>query len=438
MRVVSRVQRAKGIAGLIAALAAVALAALWTLSTISSAPATADGPISPHLSAGPGTDGCAACHRSHTGQTNDTVKTTSENALCFSCHDGTGANANVAAEYNDVNVPADNPGTSTYYAHRLDTVPLHTSAKVDEFRGVLNRHSACTDCHNPHSVNANLTQQTANGWAASGALSNITGVNAGLTWQDPISYEYQLCLKCHSRYTTLLTSMTLTYNMTDKAAEFDPATNSYHPVEAAGKNATTAMQESLNGGTVWRLSTTSTIRCSMCHGNYRLVGNPPALGTPAPAARLTTHTSRYPGLLIANYRSRDLKPSTEAYNLADFSLCYICHSAAPFTDPSGNNRNDTNYRFHGYHTSNLNNIGSGGTDINILGAGQGNAICAECHFEVHGTKLAPWAGNQNYSRGVNFAPNVAPISGQSAPVWSSPDRTCALTCHGQTHNNESY
>jgi hypothetical protein len=174
----------------------------------------------------------------------------------------------------------------------------------------------------------------------------------------------------------------------------------------------------------------------MCHGNYRLVGNPPTLNTPAPGARLTTHTSRYPGLLIANYRSRDLKPQDEPYLTTDFSLCYLCHSEAPFTDGSGSIRSDTNFPYHGTHLTNI-NAGGGGLDINTLGAGQGKAICAECHFEVHGTKLAPWAGNQNYSRGVNFA-NVGPISGQSAPVWSATDRNCTLTCHGQTHDNENY
>jgi hypothetical protein len=88
--------------------------------------------------------------------------------------------------------------------------------------------------------------------------------------------------------------------------------------------------------------------------------------------------------------------------------------------------------------SDIANQGSGGTDINVLGAGQGNAICAECHFETHGTKLAPWAANQNYSRGVNFAPNVRPMFGQTAPLWSLSNKNCTLICHGQYHNNENY
>ena len=425
-------------AGTLAVAVAVSLIALWALSTLTREPVSAADPPSPHLSTGPTTDTCGACHRSHTGQSDDLFKSAPESALCFSCHDGTGANSNVAAEYSDTNVPADDPATSSYYAHRLDTAALHTNPRSNEFGGRLNRHSACGDCHNPHTVNAILSAQTAGGWTASGAQANITGVTAAVAWQNPINLEYQLCLKCHSRYTVLLSSMTPTYNKTDKAAELDPTNASYHPIEAPGKNTTTQMQESLNSGTLWRLTTGSTVRCTMCHGNYRLVGNPPTLDSPATNARLAPHTSQYRSLLIANYRDRNLKPNSEAYDSADFTLCYLCHSGAPFTDNSGDNRSDTNFRFHGYHTSDIPGQGSGGLDINVLGAGQGNAICAECHFENHSTKLAPWAANQDYSRGVNFAPDVEPRSGQIAPVWDAANRTCALICHGKDHDNENY
>jgi hypothetical protein len=232
--------------------------------------------------------------------------------------------------------------------------------------------------------------------------------------------------------------MTPTYNKTDKAAELDPTNASYHPVEAAGKNTTTEMQNSLNGGTLWRLTTGSTVRCTMCHGNYRLAGNPTALDSPAANARLAPHTSQYRSLLIANYRDRVLKSANEAYTAGDFALCYLCHAQAPFSTTSDHTRTDTNFRLHGLHVSDIANEGSGGTDINVLGAGQGRAICAECHFETHGTKLAPWAANQSYSRGVNFAPNVQPRSGQTAPIWNETNRTCALICHGKDHDNKDY
>ncbi len=425
--------------------AVAALAGFWMLSALTPGAASAASP-SPHLSAGGATNNCATCHRIHTAQSGNLLNTTPESTLCFSCHDGSGSQYNVAAEYNDFNVPANDPATSSYYSHPLDLSSTHTSAQVDEFGGVLNRHSSCSDCHNPHSMDGSPPQETVYGWTASGAETGATGVSNSLAWQNPITYEYELCLKCHSRYTVLLPSTsTPTYNMTDKAAEFDPGNASYHPVEAPGKNTTPQLQSSLDGGKLWQLSVGSTVRCTQCHGNYRLLvpaGAPPTLNPPTTTALLAPHTSMYRSLLIANYRDRDLKSAREAYYTNDFALCYLCHSEAPFstswvsTDPPPT---DTNFPYHGMHLTSLANPGSGEpdvTDINVPGAGQGNAICAECHFDTHGTRLAPWPANQNYLRGVNFAPNVLPEpeSGQLYPIWDSASRTCTLVCHGYDHN----
>jgi hypothetical protein len=281
--------------------------------------------------------------------------------------------------------------------------------------------------------------ESGSGWTASGALTGISGVAAStpLAWKNPIGYEYELCLKCHSSYTQLLSYSKESYKKTDKAAEFDPSTASYHPVEAPGKNTTAGLNNSLAGGTLWQFTTASTIRCVNCHGDYRSVAGTP---TPAADARLAPHTSPYRGLLIANYRDRDLKPRNQAYSSTDFTLCYLCHSPAPFSDGSESARTDTNFRLHGKHLVGIATLGSGSAslDIDAPGGGQGNAICAECHYRTHGTVTAPWPDNQNYSRGVNFAPDVQPVFGQTAPIWSLNDSTCTLTCHGETHDNKDY
>jgi hypothetical protein len=101
-------------------------------------------------------------------------------------------------------------------------------------------------------------------------------------------------------------------------------------------------------------------------------------------------------------------------------------------------RNDTNFRLHGMHLNDISGEPGGGTDINVAGDGKGNAICAECHFELHSTSLAPWPANRNYPGGVNFAPNVQPRAGQSAPWWDRGSRTCALVCHGEDHDSQTY
>ncbi len=436
------------IAAFTMAVAMTLLAGAWAATTVAR-PASAAGPFTnPHGSYTAGTDACAACHRSHTGQNKNLLKSAEpQSTLCFSCHDGTGANYNVAAQYADINVPANDAATSSFYSHPATTTSTHVSGQTDEFAGVLNRHAQCGDCHNPHSASSAAPSQTTSGWTASGSLANISGATATTpqTWKNPIAYEYELCLKCHSGYTQLLSYTKESYKKTDKRTELDPANASYHPVEAPGKNTTTAMANSLAGGKLWQFTTTgatSTVRCANCHGNYRLVGSPPTPNAPASSARLAPHASQYRGLLIANYRDRLLKTSTEAYATNDFALCYLCHKEAPFQDTSGSTRTDTNFRFHGFHLGNISgNPGGGGagTDIDTAGVGQGNGICAECHYRVHGTALAPWSGNQNYQRGVNFAPNVRPVGGQTNPNWSGPaNKTCTLVCHGKSHNPESY
>jgi len=432
------------IAAVIAAAVVVALAGLWAASALMpDAASAADPPPSPHLSLGDTPDNCAACHRVHTGKDANLLKyAVPQSTLCFSCHDGTGANSNIAAEYSDTTIPANDPSTSSFYSHPATTPSNHTSGQVDEFAAALNRHSECGDCHNPHSVNDTAPTETLSGWTASGALAGASGVaaSAPLDWKNPISYEYELCLKCHSSYTQLLSYSKESYKKTDKAAEFDPANNSYHPVLAPGKGTSAGLNNSLAGGILWRFTTASTIRCSNCHGNYRLVGDPPTLNSPEPQVRLAPHSSPYRGLLIANYRDRNLKPRLQAYSSGDFTLCILCHSPAPFSDGSENPRVDTNFRLHGLHLTGISMEGSSSAslDIDVAGGGQGNAICAECHYRVHGTVTAPWPDNQDYSNGVNFAPNVRPILGQSSPIWSFTDSTCSLTCHGVTHDLRDY
>jgi predicted CXXCH cytochrome family protein len=391
-------------------------------------------------------DWCARCHRDHTGKNGNLLPNApAQSNLCFGCHNGSGSNKNIASHYSDANVPANNATTSSFYSHAATTPSTHSAAHDDEFRGVLNRHNECSDCHNAHSVDGTLATSTTSGWRVSGALKNISGVGvtngaAGaiptFAWKSSITYEYELCLKCHSSYTTLLSYTKESYKKWNKGQEFNPNNPSTHPIEGAGKNTTAAMTANLAGTSpykLWTFSTSGVMRCVHCHGDYRLAtpASPPAAG-----ARLAPHANPSRGNLMNNYRDRVLKSSGQAYAAADFALCLQCHAEAPFRDTSGNTRSDTNFRYHGLHVSKIPNKGNGGTDIDTAGAGQGNAICAECHFRIHGQ--GPNArGNSTGSRLVNFALNVVNNSnGQLA--WNGTTRSCNLQCHSEDHRPETY
>jgi predicted CXXCH cytochrome family protein len=409
-------------------------------------------------------DQCASCHVAHTAQAPVSLVAAPppQSSLCFRCHDstGTGAATDVAIQYSDPLVPSDAPETGSYYRHdALAVASTHTLASADEFGGVSDRHDTCADCHNPHTATDAESTQSATGWTVPGQLTGVSGVSVenGSANSAPrytlldgangkVALEYQLCLKCHSGWTVLPARDPLhpSWWAEDKGVELNPANDSYHPIEAPGTNTSTAMANSLAGTSpykLWAFSTGSTVRCLNCHGDYRKFDttSPPAAGSD-----LAPHASRYRGNLMQNYRDRDLKPFTEPYRSNDFALCYLCHAEAPFSDGSGSNRADTNFRYHGLHLTGIRNLGNLDGDIDTVDAGRGDAICAECHFRTHSNAFGGdfrTGTSQTGTRAglVNFAPNVT--SNVGFVDWTrTGTRTgsCTLTCHGYSHEDKSY
>ena len=395
-------------------------------------------------------DECATCHRTHTGKNNNLLKSASpQSNLCFTCHDGTGATTNVKAQFTDPAVPQNDNTNRLYYRHDiLNPAKPHTRAGANEFGGVSNRHTECGDCHNPHKANGANSTTTTTGWSASGRLAGISGVSVvnnaagtaptytfldGTTPAKAITREYQLCFKCHSGFTPQLANLTgkPSRDRLDKGAEFNPNNLSYHPIEAPGKNVSSAMVASLSGFSPyrqWTFVVGDTIRCSNCHASSTKYNQttPPAAGSSLPA-----HTSQVAGILLAPYRDRLLKPVGEAFNAAEFKLCFMCHAIGPF---DGTNSSATNWAKHDGHSRTRNGTNAGGQDIDNPLANGGNAICSECHYRIHSTTFGVVSQTNTSISGrgmVNFSPNVLPPTGQKA-TWNGSG--CSnFTCHGKRH-----
>jgi hypothetical protein len=151
-------------------------------------------------------------------------------------------------------------------------------------------------------------------------------------------------------------------------------------------------------------------------------------------------------LLIKPYRDRVLKGPADVYAAVDSALCLVCHKQAPFTDVSGNQRVDTNFRYHGKHVASLRNKGAVAGDIDTPNAGLGNAICSECHFRIHSTAsrndfrtTVPQTGTDGGL--VLFAPNVTTSTKTGLVDWTKTGArsgTCAVNCHGKEHEPKSY
>jgi predicted CXXCH cytochrome family protein len=400
------------------------------------------------------TDQCAVCHRVHTAKDpNLLTKPASQSNLCFTCHGGLGADLNVESQYADAkpNIPS----AREYYSHDVTAPTTHTLSSENEFEGVSNRHSECADCHNPHKATAGDTEESTDGsgWGTSGRLAGVSGVSVAngaanappaYTFLDGktnlVTREYQLCFKCHSGFTTLPDNAGFPSSqaLLDKGQEFNPDNASFHPIEAPGTNKTTAMTNSLAAS---GFTTKSTIRCSNCHAG---AGATTPVTPIAAGADLAPHASSNQGILLQKYQDRVLNSGNEPYQDADFKLCFMCHSEAPFatsgSDPA------TNFSLHGKHMTALTPLGSGGTNIDTPGAGRGNAICAECHYRLHSSRFVNDKPEQDPlqtldgSRLVNFAPNVEPgANGKISWSAGSPGSgSCTLTCHGYAHEGKKY
>ena len=383
-------------------------------------------------------DACAACHRAHAASGTLLTAQPSDLALCAGCHDGSSA-PDVLSAY--AGVPANDAAARSYYQH--DPAALDPTYA---------RRAECSDCHNPHDSNSAAAAPTGSGWSPSGLTYGAPAVAASYSAGGP-SYalltrptlEYQLCLSCHSGYASLPSNsgVPLSRQILDKGVELNPGNTSYHPVSAPGTNGSAAMAASLAGSSpykLWNFAITDTVRCVNCHADARLVGEANANGTTLTAdATLSVHASPERNILIAAYRDEVLKGPLDGYVAADFALCFVCHSEAPFVDTSGEPRSDTNFRYHGLHVSGaaLINHGSDGTNIDQPGDGGGLAVCAECHFRIHSSAY-PINGQGSWPRLVDFAPDVS--GGLTKAVWTPPTDTtagtCTLKCHGQPHSSQ--
>lgn len=381
---------------------------------------------------------CVQCHLPHASTQKSLLRGGAKEFACITCHkkNGISPESGVPLEAPDVlsallnapaatqGVPGFEPTLTVWYKHpiieyygRHDIRELYDATLAASSQATPDvRHAECEDCHNSHyakpSIYRNPPYLPDSMYGAAGVgISYPYGTTEPVfTWLGPFAtvFEYQVCLRCHS-------SFAASWLREDLAKVMSPNNGSYHPVLSIGKNDTTAIANSLIA-----LTPQSQIYCTDCHFQAD------------PTYARGTHGSIYPFILADDYRL-ELKPqsTTDDYDPNDFALCYRCHSKEPFEDATGVERSDTNFRWHGVHLRALYNNPRGNTvDGGILtpGAGKGNAICRECHYNQHGSEN---------SRLVKFSPNVLPTGANTEPIFvpRTTPRTgyCLLRCHGRGH-----
>jgi len=300
---------------------------------------------------------CSTCHDIHRISSNRPLLIADENTLCISCHDGIQNNENELPTLNDIRVPL-----NKLYIH-LGMEELH---KMDTA-------ISCSDCHNPHTIQENEVG------LISGVLFGVDGIN---TFGKPVSnvtYEYEICYKCHSTSTQTPFSINI-------AEKFSTTNKSYHPVEGLSSNPNASMSLKLSNETI------GLITCSDCHGNDNAFG---VQGI---------HGSNHEGLLVKNYSK---SPFTQESTLQDNELCFSCH--------------DYDYI-----------VGSGGFRWHKLHIETGQYNCIGCH-DSHGSPLFESLIDLN-------KPYIQPTHTGDIDYTSNGDGSgsCSLTCHGHVHLNQVY
>jgi predicted CXXCH cytochrome family protein len=382
----------------------------------------------PHVNYLAQTSSCAACHRAHTGQGLVERSLWPEETLCFSCHTAGGAGTNVQPAFTSYINTA-----TRFFTHAVaNTNAVHRVGQNTGLSfGGANRHIECEDCHEPHEATRGSTSPPIRQLV----MNYVSGVNAGwtapgaptsFTWMWQAEREYQVCMKCHSSFTSLsnylpdgwnsitfvanglakLTSINGTQVMDsrDMAREFNPYNASFHPVVTQGRN-----QNMPAGGFVNGWSQTSLMYCSSCHNN-----------SSSSTQGFGPHGSPLLHMLIGapNNGGQTNYPTVYAANqqISNQSLCFRCHDYTTYA----NNGSSTNTNFR-QGTSNLH-------DLHMRGE---TNTCYTCH-DTHGSEQLHLLNfDVNTGVGITFYNGT-----NSQTSWNG--NSCALLCHGKDHRNITY
>lgn len=359
------------------------------------------------------TNGCENCHQPHNSpSTQQLLKSGGGAATCLTCHNG-----NVVAD------PAKNIdlALSRPYVHPIKDATRagrhkpkrQADGKVREDPADLaNRHAECEDCHNPHAVSPGVSPNAAVGvvtnnltapvnkgvWGVTPTWpANWTDVTTYTTVQDT-TYQYQICLKCHSYYAYGLTPPIDPYNkmpsadkrLTDQAKEFNPNNASIHPVTGPGKNPFTmtvgVTNYSYASSLINGMTPTSTYGCSECHSN----GDSGAgIGPKGP------HGSNTWPIVWGLYNDQTGRVGTTTGATAH--ICFKCHDANVYASLTSR----TAWQKTGFS--------NGAINIHVYHVVTKNVACNACHAGVpHGWKrkrmLIFGATNLTRDPGADVAP----------------------------------
>ncbi len=342
----------------------------------------------------PGSDWgkCVNCHNPHgykdaTGLIPNMAFSREEN-LCLTCHDSSPASKNINAQFQKL------------YRHPVAITGKHSTSEnaSGNFAYPNNRHSECEDCHNPHYDKSDTiapTPPSASNRIIGVSRIKVNNSSAGTTpsyaYRAPndttFVYEYELCFKCHSSWTTLPPGQS------DMAVLFNSNNPSFHPVEVQGKNRNINANAFVNAWTWDKL-----MYCGSCHTSDDTTVKGPH-----------GSTNRY--ILKKPYTA-----SSGQRTMSSNEFCFDCHRYDTYANNSASNT------IQGYSRFNSPAFDKGHT----YHVGNKRYPCYSCH-QSHGSTTKPALIVTGRSPGLtNY-------------TQTSTGGTCYPTCHSsKTYNSINY
>jgi predicted CXXCH cytochrome family protein len=355
------------------------------------------------------TNGCESCHKPHTAAAAERGLKAPEERTCGSgasqCHASSGIGRNIASEFAKLYRHPTYDVTPS--VHDAAEGPANGTATLPETSAAASRHAECADCHNAHAS----YPAAATAPRGSGKIAGVWGIDGNNLLKAPSGVpasvnEYEICFKCHGDSANKPQSAGPAPPYPNRVAPqfnmrlmFDPANPSYHPIEAAGRHATSP-------SLIAPWSGSSVMYCTDCHDNDQGPKAPaPGTGPSGP------HGSNIKHLLVARY---DMENSSYPESAAAYALCYKCHNRTVVLS-------STSFRGHSLHISSV------------------NASCSICH-DPHGIAASQGTSTNN-SFLINFDKRY--VTPSSSGVLRFEDLgagrvRCYLSCHGHNHNPESY
>jgi predicted CXXCH cytochrome family protein len=326
---------------------------------------------------------CFNCHTPHAAAGVRLLKHSEEEENCLICHNGHVAETDLRSVMQKISV------------HPVD-LSSNIHDPVEEAL-VQARHVECQDCHNGHAV---IEDDEDN--EPGGALNQIAGIDISGGEVEPITYQYQVCFRCHGDSqdeATIYTDRLVVEN--NIRLDFNPANLSYHPIAASGQNSEVP-------SLISPLTPASIIQCTDCHNNDDLESSPRG-----------PHGSNYIPILERQYITTDGTPES----IANYALCYKCHDQDSILD-------DQSFPRHSKHISSIRNNGM------TL-----NTPCNVCH-DPHGVVDGGGIGGLHTgSKLINFDRGVVEVNSEGKLYYESTgsfEGKCYLSCHGKNHNPCSY